>query len=124
MEKEAIAICPLKLVNEIIGGKWKASIICILEDGKPVRYNEIHKKLPEITNMMLAQSLKSLEQYGIINRIQYDEMPVRVEYSLSNTGKSLLPIIYEINLWGKQYINEHPQYESHCEECKLAKKEE
>lgn len=114
-------ICPLKLVNEIIGGKWKQSIICILEDGKPARYNEIRRKIPDITNMMLAQSLKKLEEYGIIRRTQYNEMPVRVEYTLTREGQSLLPILNSINQWGKEYIQQHEQYQSQCETCHLAK---
>lgn len=117
MEKETI--CPLRLVNDIIGGKWKQSIICILEKGTPVRYGEIKRKIPDITNMMLAQSLKSLESYGIVNRIQYDEMPVRVEYTLTEEGISLLQILGSISKWGKEYISKNNQYESQCDTCHL-----
>lgn len=117
MEKKVV--CPLKLVNEIVGGKWKESIICILEDGKQARYNEIRRKIPDITNMMLAQSLKNLEEYGIIKRMQYNEMPVRVEYSLTEEGKSLLPILNQINLWGREYIGRHENIALQCDNCKL-----
>lgn len=117
MEKEII--CPLKLFNEIVGGKWKQSIICILESGLPMRYNEIRRMLPDITNMMLAQSLKNLEEYGIVNRVQYNEMPVRVEYSLTEEGKSLLPILLQINQWGRSYIRQHESFELQCSNCEL-----
>ncbi len=117
----AETICPLKLVNEMIGGKWKCSIICILEDGKAKRYNEIRRKIPSITNMMLAQSLKSLEEYGLIHREQYMEMPVRVEYSLTPEGQSLLPILNSLNKWGREYIRTHDEYEVQCDSCELLK---
>ncbi len=119
---EKTIMCPLKLFNEIVGGKWKQSIICILESGQPVRYNEIRRKLPDITNMMLSQSLKNLEEYGIVSRTQYNEMPVRVEYSLTGEGKSLLPILYQINSWGKEYIRDHKSYQLQCEVCKFTEK--
>ena len=98
---EKTVVCPLKLVNEIVGGKWKDSIICILEDGKQARYNEIRRKIPDITNMMLAQSLKSLEEYGIVKRTQYNEMPVRVEYSTTELCDKLMPILEQLSDWGE-----------------------
>ena len=116
-------ICPLKLVNEMVGGKWKCSIICILEDGKPVRYNEIRRKIPDITNMMLAQSLKSLEEYGLVHREQYNEMPVRVEYSITPEGQSLLPILNSLYQWGIEFLRSHDNYMSRCETCQLKKNE-
>ena len=86
--------CPLKLTMDLIGGKWKLSIICLLKDGKPMRYNHIKKSVPGITNMMLSQSLKQLEQYDVITRKQYNEIPVRVEYQLTENGFTLLYFLF------------------------------
>jgi len=84
-----MAVCPLKLVMSIIGGKWKSSIVCLLSDGKQRRYSEIRGVISEITNTMLSQSLKELEKDRIITRIQFNEMPVRVEYCITEEGKRL-----------------------------------
>ena len=78
MNTEQSEICPLRLVMDVVGGKWRLSIICLLKDGKPLRYNQIKRGVPGITNVMLSQSLKHLEEYGIVSRRQYNEVPVRV----------------------------------------------
>lgn len=96
-------LCPLRLVTDMIGGKWKMPLLCILAVGDVMRYGEIQKKVPAITNMMLSQSLKELEQYHLIRRKQYDEVPLRVEYSLTETGKSLMPLVQSIHDWGSSY---------------------
>lgn len=83
MNTEQSEICPLRLVMDVVGGKWRLSIICLLKDGKPLRYNQIKRGVPGITNVMLSQSLKHLEEYGIVSRRQYNEVPVRVEYQLT-----------------------------------------
>lgn len=69
-------ICPLRLTMDMVGGKWRLSIICLLKDGTPKRYNQIRRGIPGITNVMLSQSLKHLEEYGIVHREQYNEVPV------------------------------------------------
>lgn len=110
-------ICPLKLTMDLIGGKWKLSIICLLKDGKPMRYNHIKKNIPGITNMMLAQSLKQLEEYNVIVRKQYNEVPVRVEYQLTQNGFDLLSVLNLLSDWGNQYIKKNTKYLSHCSKC-------
>ena len=71
-------LCPLRYALSLIGGKWKLPILCILADGKPKRYGEIKKSIPEITNMMLSQSLKELENCDMVRRKQHSEIPPRV----------------------------------------------
>lgn len=110
-------ICPLKLTMDLIGGKWKLSIICLLKDGKPMRYNHIRKSVPGITNMMLSQSLKQLEEYDVIVRKQYNEVPVRVEYQLTENGFKLLSVLNLLSEWGNQYIEKSEKYTSHCPKC-------
>lgn len=118
MEKERnTEICPLRLAMDIVGGKWRLSIICLLKDGTPMRYNQIRRGIPGITNVMLSQSLKHLEEYGIIQREQYNEVPVRVEYQLTESGKTLLTVLGQLMDWGNRYIEEHAPLRSHCGTC-------
>lgn len=117
MNKEQSEICPLRLAMDIVGGKWRLSIICLLKDGKPLRYNQIKRGVPGITNVMLSQSLKHLEEYGIVNRQQYNEVPVRVEYQLTDNGRTLLNVLRQLNDWGNQYISQDSKYVSHCKNC-------
>ena len=117
MNTEQSEICPLRLVMDVVGGKWRLSIICLLKDGKPLRYNQIKRGVPGITKVMLSQSLKHLEEYGIVSRRQYNEVPVRVEYQLTNNGKTLLDLLEQFSEWGNQYISRHQEYRSHCINC-------
>lgn len=93
--------CGLKKVIDIIGGKWKIMILCIIDREEVVRYGDLKRAVFGITNTMLAQSLKELESDGLVLRKQYDEMPVRVEYSLSKKAKTLIPILLELKKWGE-----------------------
>ncbi len=92
--------CPLQIALKRIGGKWKIPIICVLSSGEGIRYNEIMKKVTGITNTMLASSLKELEKDGLITRVQYNEMPIRVEYFITEKSKELLPTLHLLAKWG------------------------
>ncbi|MCR5416932.1 MAG: helix-turn-helix transcriptional regulator [Pseudobutyrivibrio sp.] len=96
--------CGLKKVLNIVGGKWKIMILCVIDQEEIVRYGDLRRSVYGITNTMLAQSLKELETDGLISRKQYDEMPVRVEYSLTDKAKSLIPILLELKKWGEENI--------------------
>ena len=96
--------CPLSAVLDVIGGKWKIPILCALSGSEATRYNELKRRVPFITNTMMANSLRELEGDGLVLRRQYAEMPVRVEYSLTETGLSLLPILHEMQLWGLTHL--------------------
>lgn len=96
--------CGLKKVIGIIGGKWKIMILCVIDKEETVRYGDLKRAIFGITNTMLAQSLRELETDGLVLRKQYDEMPVRVEYSLSKKAKSLIPILLELKKWGEKNI--------------------
>ena len=97
--------CGLSYALDVIGGKWKLAIIWALYKNEIVRYNELRRQVNGITNMMLTQSLKELEKQDIVIRKQYLEIPPRVEYSLSESGKKLLPILKELEKWGKEVNN-------------------
>ncbi len=98
-------ICPLTYALDIIGGKWRLPIIWALNKNNILRYNELKKKVNGITNMMLSQSLKEMENYGLINRKQFLEIPPRVEYSLTDAGKDLIPALELLAKWGKKMKN-------------------
>ncbi len=72
----------------------------MLSSGKGIRYNELMKKVQGITNTMLASSLKELEKDGLVKRIQYNEMPIRVEYFITEKSKELIPIMHLLAKWG------------------------
>ena len=94
--------CPLTYALNFIGGKWRLPIIWALSKNGTMRYNELKRSIDGITNMMLTQSLKELELNGIINRQQYMEIPPRVEYSLTDNGKELIPALKALASWGKK----------------------
>jgi DNA-binding HxlR family transcriptional regulator len=96
-----ITECPITYALGMIGGKWHLPIIYLLSKNNVARYNELKKCLLGITNMMLSQSLKELEANGIVNRRQYPEIPPRVEYSLTQNGLALMPMVDELAKWGE-----------------------
>ena len=96
--------CGLKKVIDIVGGKWKIMILCVIDNKEVVRYGELNRAVAGITNTMLANSLKELEADGLVERKQSDEMPVRVEYNLTKKAKSLIPILLELKKWGEDNL--------------------
>jgi DNA-binding HxlR family transcriptional regulator len=96
------AKCPVNRALEIIGGKWRIPIIWILSTEKSLRYNELKRSIPGITNIMLTRSLQALEENGLVKRIEYNKIPPHVEYSLTDICKDLMPALVVINEWGKK----------------------
>ena len=92
--------CPLEAAMRVVGGKWKIPILCSLHKDGATRYNDLKRKIRGITNTMLARSLKELEEAGLIKRQQFMEMPLKVEYSLTNASANLLPILAQLAQWG------------------------
>lgn len=93
---------PVELSLDIIGGKWKMPILWRLKD-KPWRYSELKKSIGKITHKMLAQQLKELEEDGLISRKVYASVPPKVEYSITEKGKSTIPIIASLRTWGENF---------------------
>ena len=110
-------ICPLKYLTQTFGGKWKMPIICILADMSSKRYSTIKRRLGNITNMMLAQSLKELEASGLISRTQYNEVPPHVEYSLTERGKRVLPFLTAAAQWASNEMMTEG-FLPDCENCR------
>lgn len=91
--------CPLEYGMDIFGGKWKPRIICILNHKGTMRYSDIRKELVNLTDTVLSGALKELVDDGMVTRVQFDEIPPRVEYSLSEKGRSVVPILQSICEW-------------------------
>jgi DNA-binding HxlR family transcriptional regulator len=92
--------CPLDSAMRVIGGKWRVPIICALHQDGNTRFNELKRKIRGVTNTALAGALKELEECGLVVRTQYQEMPVRVEYHLTDSCEDLLPILGNLAKWG------------------------
>lgn len=105
-EKLQSYYCAIEAAMDIIGGKYKVLIIYELI-GKTLRYSELQRLLPIATPRMLSRQLKELEADGIIHRELYPVVPPKTEYSLTELGQSLVPIIEELSAWGKAYYKRH-----------------
>lgn len=97
--------CPVEATVDVIGGKWKGVILYKLLEG-PRRFNELKRELPTITQRMLTLQLRELEEDGIVHREIYKQIPPKVEYSLTDFGKTLEPILLAMLTWGSQYTNQ------------------
>ena len=95
-------ICPVERSLEVIGGKWKIVIIFHLSGGKK-RFNELRRLMPNVSQRMLTRQLRELEEHGIIERKVYAEVPPKVEYSLTELGDSLNPILDVLHEWGSEH---------------------
>ena len=97
-------ICPVVYALSIIGAKWKIPILWHLADEGTLRYNEIKRGVHGITNIMLTQCLRELEGHGLVERREFGTIPPKVEYSLTERGKTLMPLLYELHSWGQGQI--------------------
>lgn len=95
--------CPIRKTLEMLSGKWRTQVIYELCKKDSCRFNELKSSIPKITNTMLTTTLRDLENKGIVHREQYNEIPPHVEYSLTEKGKDLLPVFYEIAQWSDKY---------------------
>ncbi|MHC5544591.1 winged helix-turn-helix transcriptional regulator [Singulisphaera rosea] len=95
--------CPMEACLEVIGGKWKGVILGYLLGGT-MRFGELKRKLPEVTQRMLTTQLRELEAHGIVDRKVYAEVPPRVDYSLTEFGRTLEPILIQMKGWGEGFL--------------------
>ena len=100
--KEELPECPVATTVQLIGNKWKLLILRNLRI-RPWRFNELQKSLEGISQKVLTESLRSMEADGIIVRTVYAEVPPRVEYSLSELGETMRPILDAMKKWGNDY---------------------
>lgn len=99
--------CPFEIALELMAGKWKGLILWSLCK-KTYRYGELQREIPGITQKMLTQNLRLLEEAGIVTRKVYPQIPPKVEYSITDLGKKVQPILIELQKWGREVasINE------------------
>ena len=101
--EERFGKCPYATAQSLISGKWAVLILHYLEDG-PVRFNELQRLMPKMTHATLSVQLKKLIENELVERKQYDSVPVKVEYSLTALGKKIHPVMEALQEWGQKYI--------------------
>jgi DNA-binding HxlR family transcriptional regulator len=95
---------PVEIALDFIGGKWKLLILWLLKD-EVYRFSELKRLVPQITQKMLTNQLRELESDGLVHRKVYAQVPPKVEYSLTDLGKSFLPILRSMHKWGESFAN-------------------
>ena len=110
--------CPLEYGLEVFGGKWNSRIICVLAAKETLRYSELRKEMGNITDAVLASTLKVLIANEMVTRKSYDEIPPRVEYSLTEKGSSVVPILQSICRWSGIFYKEDTEIPlPQCQRC-------
>jgi len=94
--------CPVTYAVGVVGGKWKLIILFYLTEGTK-RFNELRRLIPDVTQQMLTLQLRELERDGIVQRLVYAQVPPKVEYSLTEQGRQLTPILNLLGEWGDQH---------------------
>ena len=102
-ETEVSEDCEMYKAMQTIGGKWRMLVMYQLSKKDSFRFGELQKSLPNITKSMLSTALRELEENGLVSRTQYNEIPPRVEYSLTGKGRGLFPIFYDLYVWMSDY---------------------
>lgn len=116
--------CPLEYGLDLFGSKWKSRIICVLAAKEKLRYSVLRKELTNITDAVLATTLKELIADGMIIRQSFAEIPPRVEYCLSAKGKSVVPILQNICQWAGVYHKKDSEHRlTQCQKCDYPSKE-
>lgn len=95
--------CPVTFLILMLQGKWKTQILYAMSLHDVIRFGQLKKEVPGITNTMLTSTLRELEADGLIDREQFNEIPPHVEYSLTKKGKDLFPVFHEMMKWGLKY---------------------
>jgi DNA-binding HxlR family transcriptional regulator len=102
--------CTVSLTMDLVGGKWKAVILYHLKDGAK-RFSELRKEMPSVTEMTLSLQLKQLEKDGLVSRRVYGEKPpIKVIYGLTGFGKTFVPVLEAITMWGNQVVMEKGEF--------------
>lgn len=105
MKENLFGVCPFLTTQKVLAGKWSIYILYILSQ-EPLRFNELQRRMPEdMTHTSLSRQLKMLEKEGLIIRKDYQQVPPKVEYVLSDMGKEFSSVLTEIENWGKLYIS-------------------
>ncbi len=108
MDESVVNIGPFSYTMSVLNGKWKMHILFWLWKRQPLRYGELKKLLGSVTHKMLSSHLKELEQDGLIVRREFHQVPPKVEYTLSEKGCTLMPILHLLCQWGEEHFEEEP----------------
>jgi len=103
MEKKTLECMPVTTTLRVLGGKWKPLILYVIEQAQPVRFNELHRQVTGITQKMLTQQLREMQKDGLVSRKVFPEVPPRVEYSMTEYGESLSPVLRSMWNWGEKH---------------------
>ena len=110
--------CPLEYGLDIFGGKWTSRILCVLSTQGTIRYSQLRRDLADVTDAVLSSALKDLIANDMVERIQYNEIPPRVEYSLTDKGRSALPLLQSICRWSGVFFKDETDTSiPHCQHC-------
>lgn len=102
-QEELFGKCPYATAQKIMSGKWTLILLHYLSE-KTLRFNELQRLIPEMTQTTLTKQLRALEEYGIVIRTVYPQIPPKVEYSLSELGRDFQPVLDSFKEWGDKYI--------------------
>ena len=110
--------CPLEYGLRVFGGEWKSRVLCVLATAENMRSSELRDEMVNITDAVLSTTLKELIRDGLIERKSYDEIPPRVEYNMTEKGKSVVPILRSICAWSGIFYKEDSENRMrHCQRC-------
>ena len=101
-QNSIIEICPIRNVVARFGDKWSLLVLLVINSNVTVRFNELGRQIPDISTRVLSSTLKTLEADGLIDRKVYAQVPPKVEYSLTDTGRTLIPLIMQLTEWAQQ----------------------
>lgn len=117
-KNEKVIRCPLEYGMDVFGGKWKPRILCILGNNGNMRFSDLGRELYDITDAVLSVTLKELIASGLVDRRVIDEMPLKVEYFLTDKGIGVIPILQNICSWSRQFVKPDPgKLLTQCQRC-------
>ncbi|MBQ1704719.1 MAG: helix-turn-helix transcriptional regulator [Clostridia bacterium] len=108
----AVGRCPMNYAMSLIGGKWKMQILCSLNSGGTMRYNALKRRVAGISNTVLAAALRELEADGLVRREEYLEVPIRVEYTVTEAGREVVPILEQLTAWAQKRMRQEAAHEA------------
>ncbi len=114
-----IEICPIRNVVARFGDKWSLLVLLVINEAGIVRFNELGRMIPDISTRVLSTTLKTLEADGLIDRKVYAQVPPKVEYTLTDTGRSLIPLIMQLTEWAQQNMKNVMTHRRRYESAKM-----
>lgn len=114
-----VATCPIRNVVARFGDKWSLLVLLVINEAGIVRFNELGRMIPDISTRVLSTTLKTLEADGLIDRKVYAQVPPKVEYTLTETGRSLIPLIMQLTEWAQQNMKNVMTHRRRYESAKM-----